>query len=710
MKKFLIKGLILIVILSFPQLGASMSYFSDTVTIAGNTLTSSSLEVGMRSGQGNFVSNPLDLEPGDSVTRDIYTQKLGSLDSKYRSEYEYVTGDTELCDALQVKVWYNWYDALPSFSGDHSTRHMNLKYNGPLSSFNDFDTSEITHDPDMQLLNTKNYYDNIFYADNEHWFYYHLSLPSGAPSTLQGKTCTFNIRTTGWQTNFPDESSGFSDTAVLQSTVATGDWTAPYVKINAPPDNAFVDGVIDIYGTITDNDPHHYWLVVQDLGGATIAGPGVVNETTSLINELLYTWDTAGVSDGEYVIKLEARDGSGNKEPNLAPVPSDPEVLTDSVDWITVKIDRTAPATPLLISPGNNTSLNSSSLTQTWQQVTDNLGGEVYYDYESYNDAGLNSLRWTGTYSNSGNGNGLIITKHAGGAPNGHVYWRVRARDESGNTSFWPEAWHFLINNDLSDPNLDGSSSPISSVVLNEILPDPLGADDVAKPNGEWIELYNKSGSIVSIAGWHLTDADDNSVLITGAITNTGGTDISGHGFLVIYTGTSSLTLDDDGDTVNLYSGLVDPGNLIDFHIYGSTPEGKSIVRYPDGDDTWYDPIPTPGEPNTLETGGNLEKANDEIDLEEPEVSEPSAELKDENISDEEIGEPVDEITLEVQDPVDTSEAEKQDEDSEEAAIEEPQEENQEISEGEPSSEPEPEESEPQPEETEIQVESDIDE
>ncbi len=614
MKKFLIKGLILIIILALSQLGMSMSYFSDTVTITGNTLTTSSLEVGMRSGQGNFVSNSLDLEPGDSVARDIYTQKLGALDFKYRSEYEYITGDTELCDTLQLKVWYNWYDAPPPSPGDHSTRHMELKYNGPLSSFNDFDTSEIIHDPDMQLLNTKSYYDNIFYADNEHWFYYQLSLPSDAPSTLQGKTCTFNIRTTGWQTNFPDESSGFSDTAVIQSTVATGDWIAPYVKINTPLDGAFVDGVIDIYGTITDNDPHHYWLVVQNLGGSTIAGPGVVNETESLTNEFLYTWDTTSIPDGEYVIKLEARDGSGNKKPNQAPVPSDPEDLTDSVDWITVKIDRTAPPTPFLISPGNNTSLNSFNLTQTWQQVTDNLGGEVYYDYESYNDAALTSLRWTGTFSNSGNG-GLVITKHAEGAPNGHVYWRVKARDESGNVSSWSEVWHFLINNSLTNPSSDGSSSPISSVVLNEILPDPLGTDSAPKPNGEWIELYNKSDSTVSIAGWYLTDADDNSVLITGTMTNTGETNISGHGFLVIYTGMSSLTLDDDGDTVNLYSGPVDSTNLIDSHIYSSTPEGKSIARYPDGGDTWYDPIPTPGGPNLLET---------ESDLEEPNVSEPS--------------------------------------------------------------------------------------
>ena len=39
MKKLLIKVLVLAIILSLPQLGASMSYFSDTAFVSGNTFT-----------------------------------------------------------------------------------------------------------------------------------------------------------------------------------------------------------------------------------------------------------------------------------------------------------------------------------------------------------------------------------------------------------------------------------------------------------------------------------------------------------------------------------------------------------------------------------------------------------------------------------------------------------------------------------------------
>jgi len=140
-----------------------------------------------------------------------------------------------------------------------------------------------------------------------------------------------------------------------------------------------------------------------------------------------------------------------------------------------------------------------------------------------------------------------------------------------------------------------------SDIVLNEILPNPSGLDSAPNPNGEWVELYNKSDTVVSVENWHLTDASSNSVLINGSKTNTGGTDIDGFGFLVVYVGPTSLTLNDAGDTVNLFMGPVDLINLVDSHTYGDTPEAKSIARIPDGWGDWFDPIPTPGGPNKLE-------------------------------------------------------------------------------------------------------------
>lgn len=120
----------------------------------------------------------------------------------------------------------------------------------------------------------------------------------------------------------------------------TVDNTAPFVEITNPNDGDTVNLTVDVRGTVTDNNPDHYWLVIEDSGGTVVAGPGTVYRYDSFTDESLYSWDTTQVPDGTYTIKLEARDAAGNKDPNLAPVPADPEDPDDSVDWIMVTVDN----------------------------------------------------------------------------------------------------------------------------------------------------------------------------------------------------------------------------------------------------------------------------------------------------------------------------------------------------------------------------------
>lgn len=144
-----------------------------------------------------------------------------------------------------------------------------------------------------------------------------------------------------------------------------------------------------------------------------------------------------------------------------------------------------------------------------------------------------------------------------------------------------------------------------SNIVINEFLPNPTSTDNALMPNGEWIELYNNTGADVDMAGWWLYDAQDSHELaITDANTDTGDTLISNGGFLVVYrNGDNDFSLNNTGgDSIKLYDGPISTGNLIDSHIYTvDAPEGKSFARIPDGSTNWVDPIPTPGEPNTLE-------------------------------------------------------------------------------------------------------------
>ena len=104
------------------------------------------------------------------------------------------------------------------------------------------------------------------------------------------------------------------------------------------PTTSLLNGNIEVRGSVTDLNPHHYWLVVTNSEGNNIAGPGVVNETNSFVDKLLFNWDTTLLDDDDYTIKLEARDSADNKD-------------VGSIDWKIVTVDNTAPTVDLAIDP-----------------------------------------------------------------------------------------------------------------------------------------------------------------------------------------------------------------------------------------------------------------------------------------------------------------------------------------------------------------------
>ncbi|MFW6143847.1 MAG: lamin tail domain-containing protein, partial [Patescibacteria group bacterium] len=223
-------------------------------------------------------------------------------------------------------------------------------------------------------------------------------------------------------------------------------------------DGDYVRGEIEVKGTVTDDNPDHYWLVAEEKesGDRVSDFPGVVDESDSLEDEVLHNWDTTDVDDGEYIIKLEARDAAGNKDPDQAPVSEDPEVDGDSVDWITVTVDNTAPEVP------ENLGFNATVEDYGSRPVEIECGGRVYQNQISHHwteiddaveyerqwirpggdpedeDAWEGSESWTTPYTNY---------RTFGGDPGteGEWYVRVRARDEAGNWSDYsdPCAVHY---------------------------------------------------------------------------------------------------------------------------------------------------------------------------------------------------------------------------------------------------------------------------
>jgi len=224
----------LIVCLNWTGLSAvlnTIAYFSDS-ELSSSIYEVGSLDFSLRSGQNDFV--PIeDMIPGSSVTRDIYIKKEGSLPFKYRAHSEFVLGscNEDLYNALELKIWYNYYIATPTSPNYHEHRVMTLKYDGLLKNFSDFSTNP--DDPDLQIPNPHPYFDNMFYESDEHWLYSQITLPNGASTTLQNKSCQFKFVFGGWQTDLPDPSSGFSDTEEIINNLTTGDWM-PQVTVIYP--------------------------------------------------------------------------------------------------------------------------------------------------------------------------------------------------------------------------------------------------------------------------------------------------------------------------------------------------------------------------------------------------------------------------------------------------------------------------------------------
>ena len=210
--RILVKASLVGLMASFFLMAETRSQFFDIEQSLGNTLETGTLDLGLRSGQPNFVSGAGSMQPGDSVARDIYAQNLGSNPFNYKAAYQFISGDEDLCEALQLKVWHNWYEAEPPAPGDHSTRHMDLKYSGKLV--------DLVYEPEMTLPNSHPYFDNIFYAENEDWFYYQISLPEET-GYLLGKSCVFDFKFKAWQNGMDEADSGFWDEEVIQNTIGT---------------------------------------------------------------------------------------------------------------------------------------------------------------------------------------------------------------------------------------------------------------------------------------------------------------------------------------------------------------------------------------------------------------------------------------------------------------------------------------------------------
>lgn len=184
-----------------------------------------------------------------------------------------------------------------------------------------------------------------------------------------------------------------------------------------------------------------------------------------------------------------------------------------------------------------------------------------------------------------------------------------RYPDGSNTFTFFPNATPGKEN------KLFVSSSLQNQIVINEVM--AANTKTIYDPQGQyddWIELYNKTDSTVSLKGKYLTDNPS-------ATTKWKFPDVSiaSHEYLIIWADEdtadtpglhANFKLSKDGEFVGLYDDSSRSNGLIDSLSFGVQRSDTSYGRAPDGGNTFhYFPKPSPNKANTIPTAVEVETA-----------------------------------------------------------------------------------------------------
>lgn len=136
-------------------------------------------------------------------------------------------------------------------------------------------------------------------------------------------------------------------------------------------------------------------------------------------------------------------------------------------------------------------------------------------------------------------------------------------------------------------PDVAGPTTS-ASVFITELMPNPTGSD----ADGEWVELYN-GGATIDLGGYVLQD----KIGLQKKYIVPVGTKIENGKYVIFDSKISSISLNNDGDVVELLSPS---GDLLDDSgaSYGDAKEGLSYAY--DGEGWVWTKTPTPGAQNLI--------------------------------------------------------------------------------------------------------------
>ena len=128
------------------------------------------------------------------------------------------------------------------------------------------------------------------------------------------------------------------------------------------------------------------------------------------------------------------------------------------------------------------------------------------------------------------------------------------------------------------------------SIVINEIFPNPKGADT----GGEWIELKNKSSAKVDFIDWRVENSNGKYKFESEQL-------LEGDAFYILNNAISKLAFKNTDDVISLYNGF---DELIDQVKYASAVQDEAYAR--GANDNWFwTTKATPAEENIISLAGS---------------------------------------------------------------------------------------------------------
>ncbi|HHE76576.1 MAG TPA: hypothetical protein ENL27_01170 [Candidatus Parcubacteria bacterium] len=233
------KGIVIILtfpIVSFglitPGLAESLIY-GKGFRLFENLSSAGTLNISINSDLGDSLI----IEPGQTIEKSIVVKKEGTLPLKYNiiAEIDKDNCDPAIYNNLKAVLSYNYY-INPS---NGLAMVQSMKYAGLLKDLNLRERNP--KDPDLKIPNNRKYLENDLYKENEHLYKLKISLPKDIKLS-NGNVCNISILTNAWQTNFEDNSCGFTDSEKIESSVLSIESKRPIIKVFYPKKGDLIVG------------------------------------------------------------------------------------------------------------------------------------------------------------------------------------------------------------------------------------------------------------------------------------------------------------------------------------------------------------------------------------------------------------------------------------------------------------------------------------